>query len=110
MSAAKRTIRAEKTVNTGDTSLVPPTSGCAKSGVPETVLSSSCKIEGKFYPNKNRRHNMRVPVLDKEMRPLMPTTAARARLLLDRGQASAYWSKLGVFCIAKRCAVLSGVF
>ena len=106
MSAAKRTIRAEKTVNTGDTSLVPPTSGCAKSGVPETVLSSSCKIEGKFYPNKNRRHNMRVPVLDVEKHPLMPTTAVRARLLLDRGQASAYWSKLGVFCIILKKKVI----
>jgi hypothetical protein len=41
----------------------------------------------------------RVPVLDAQKHPLMPTTPARARLLLDRGQASAYWSKLGIFCI-----------
>ena len=38
---------------------------------------------------------MRVPVVDAEKHPLMPTTAARARLLLNRGRASAYWSKSG---------------
>ena len=42
---------------------------------------------------------MRIPVLDKDMHPLMPTTPARARLLLKEGKARAYWNKLGVFCI-----------
>lgn len=42
---------------------------------------------------------MRIPVLDKDMQPLMPTTPARARLLLKRGKARAYWNKLGIFCI-----------
>ena len=42
---------------------------------------------------------MRIPVLDKDMKPLMPTTPARARLLLSRGKARAYRNKLGIFCI-----------
>ena len=42
---------------------------------------------------------MRVPVLDSRKRPLMPCTPKRARCLLDQGKASAYWNKLGVFCI-----------
>ncbi len=49
---------------------------------------------------------MRVPVMDAERHPLMPTTAARARLLLTRGQASAYWNKLGVFCIILKKSVV----
>lgn len=49
---------------------------------------------------------MRVPVLDAEKCPLMPTTAARARLLLNRGEASAYWNKLGVFCIILKKTVV----
>ena len=42
---------------------------------------------------------MRIPVMDAEMRQLMPTIPTRARLLLKNGQASPYWNKLGVFCI-----------
>jgi len=42
---------------------------------------------------------MRIPVLDKKLRPLMPTTPVRARLLLKQGKAKAYWNKLGIFCI-----------
>ena len=42
---------------------------------------------------------MRVPVLDTKMRPLMPCTPKRARHLLNKGKACAYWNKLGVFCI-----------
>ncbi len=42
---------------------------------------------------------MRIPVLDKNLKPLMPTTPTRARLLLKKGKARAYWNKLGVFCI-----------
>ncbi len=42
---------------------------------------------------------MRIPVLDNKKKPLMPTTPARARLLLKQGKASAYWNKLGIFCI-----------
>ncbi len=41
----------------------------------------------------------RVPVLDANKTPLMPCTQVRARLLLKRGKASAYWNKLGIFCI-----------
>jgi len=42
---------------------------------------------------------MRIPVLDKNLKPLMPTTPARARLLLSRGKARAHRNKLGIFCI-----------
>ena len=42
---------------------------------------------------------MRIPVLDKNLKTLMPTTPARARLLLSRGKARAYRNKLGIFCI-----------
>ena len=49
---------------------------------------------------------MRIPVLDKDMIPLMPTTPVRARLLLSRGKARAYRNKLGVFCIVLKREVL----
>lgn len=42
---------------------------------------------------------MRVPVLDQNKKPLMPTTPARAKALLLRGKAKPYWNKLGIFCI-----------
>ncbi len=42
---------------------------------------------------------MRVPVLDSRKIPLMPTSPARARLLLKQGKARTYWNKLGIFCI-----------
>jgi hypothetical protein len=42
---------------------------------------------------------MRVPVMDTHRTPLMPTTPARARLLLKQGKAKPYWNKLGIFCI-----------
>jgi len=42
---------------------------------------------------------MRVPVLDTNRTALMPTTPARARLLLKQGKARPYWNKLGIFCI-----------
>jgi len=46
----------------------------------------------------------RVPVVDLEGRPLMPTTPKRARLLLKHGKADARWSKLGVFYIRLKTA------
>jgi hypothetical protein len=42
---------------------------------------------------------LRVPVLDSRKKPLMPTTAVRARLLLKSGKAKPYWNHLGIFCI-----------
>lgn len=42
---------------------------------------------------------MRIPVLDTNKTPLMPTTPVRARLLLKQGKARPYWNKLGIFCI-----------
>jgi hypothetical protein len=101
MSSAKRTTRTDLSA-----SLALPTSGHIVFGVPEKDLSSSCKVEGKINPKLNRELNKRVPVLDKEMRPLMPTTAAGAKRLLKRGQASAYWNKLGIFCIILKKTVV----
>ncbi|MGB3882480.1 MAG: RRXRR domain-containing protein, partial [Candidatus Methanoculleus thermohydrogenotrophicum] len=48
---------------------------------------------------------MRVPVSDTNRRPLMPTTPARARLLLKQGKAKPYWNKRGIFCIIPTYAV-----
>lgn len=42
---------------------------------------------------------MQIPVLDSRKEPLMPTSPVRARKLLKGGKASAYWNKLGIFCI-----------
>ncbi len=42
---------------------------------------------------------MQIPVLDSRLKPLMPTSPARARLLLKNGKAKPYWNKLGIFCI-----------
>jgi len=103
MSNAKRTTRTDLSA-----SLALPTSGHIVSGVLplKEELSSSCKVEGKRYPVRDRSHNMRVPVLDAEMHPLMPTTSSRARLLLTGSKASAYWNKLGIFCIILKKTVM----
>jgi hypothetical protein len=42
---------------------------------------------------------MLVPVLDTNRKPLMPVKPALARLILNQKKASAYWNKLGIFCI-----------
>jgi hypothetical protein len=42
---------------------------------------------------------MLVPVLDTNRKPLMPIKPALARLLLTQKKASAFWNKLGIFCI-----------
>lgn len=43
--------------------------------------------------------NVRVPVLDKEDKPLMPTTASRARRWMEQGKAIPKWSDLGIFYV-----------
>lgn len=43
--------------------------------------------------------NIRVPVVDKEGLPLMPTTASRARRWMEQGKAIAKWSDLGMFYV-----------
>jgi len=51
-------------------------------------------VEGKFTLAQTR-----VPVIDVEGKPLMPCTAAKARILIKRGWARPRWSKLGIFYI-----------
>lgn len=42
---------------------------------------------------------MRIPVLDKDNQPLMPTTPARARKWLEKGKAVKRWSDCGQFYV-----------
>jgi hypothetical protein len=73
--------------------------------MPRLRLSPDCIGEGKSNPGTDREEEIpmetikiiRVSVVDAEDQPLMPTTPARARLLLKTGKAVARWSKLGVF-------------
>jgi hypothetical protein len=51
------------------------------------------------------KKSMLVPVLDTNRKPLMPIKPALARLLLTQKKASAYWNKLGIFCIILHKAV-----
>lgn len=48
---------------------------------------------------------MRIPVISKDSKPLMPTTPARCRKMLHDGVAEKHWSKEGVFYI-KMLAVI----
>jgi len=41
---------------------------------------------------------MKVPVVDENQRPLMPTTPTKARRLIEDGKATPFWKK-GMFCI-----------
>ena len=42
---------------------------------------------------------MRIPVVDKQKRPLMPCSPAKARILLKRGKARPMRNKLGIFYV-----------
>ena len=72
-------------------------------------LSLDCIGEGKSNPGSTGRkvipmETNRVPVVDFDGKPLMPTTPARVRLLLKAGKAVARWNKLGVFYIQLKTA------
>jgi len=53
--------------------------------------------KGIYSPERGLSH-MFVPVLDRDQRPLMPTTPSRARRWLKSGKATAFW-KGGLFCV-----------
>src|SRR5215467_8853822 len=53
--------------------------------------------KGLYSPERGLSH-MFVPVLDRDQRPLMPTTPSRARRWLKSGKATAFW-KGGLFCV-----------
>lgn len=47
----------------------------------------------------NRAGNgLRIPVVDSTQQPLMPTTPRRARKMVEKGEATPFWSR-GVFCV-----------
>ena len=48
-----------------------------------------------------RKHKRTIPVLAKDGRALMPTCAKRARRLIERGEATPFWSH-GIFCLRLR--------
>lgn len=48
---------------------------------------------------------MRIPVIDREGKQLMPCTPAKARHLLKTGEAKAAWSKVGIFYIKLNYAI-----
>lgn len=43
--------------------------------------------------------NIRVPVVDANNKPLMPTTASRARRWVENGKATGKWSDLGIYYV-----------
>jgi hypothetical protein len=56
--------------------------------------------EGNIVHSKEayRMNHMFVPVVDREQRPLMPTTPARARRWIKTARATAFW-KGDLFCV-----------
>ncbi|HID27159.1 MAG TPA: hypothetical protein EYP22_04935 [Methanosarcinales archaeon] len=60
-----------------------------------TKQTSLLKYSAKLAPN----NILRVPVVSKEGKPLMPTKASRARKWIKSGKAVKRWSKTGLFYI-----------
>lgn len=90
-----------------DASLVLPTSEEPLNSTPKR-LSPIHIVEGKFNPSKRlgaEPNRFRVPVVDVKDKPLMPCTAARARLLLKTGKAVAKRNKLGIFYLQLKYSV-----
>jgi len=58
-----------------------------------------CNSEGRSTRHVPRPKSVRVPVVSKSGKPLMPCQSSKARKLLKRGLAKKAWSKLGVFYI-----------
>lgn len=67
-------------------------SECPPSSVPlRESVAKVCK-------HKPSNGTLRVPVVDKDQKPLMPTTPRRARKMIKTRKATPFWSK-GIFCI-----------
>lgn len=58
-----------------------------------------CNSEGHSTRHVPRPKSVRVPVVSKSGKPLMPCRPSKARKLLKQGLAEKAWSKLGVFYI-----------
>lgn len=63
------------------------------------ATSKRLLLERDCLSNSERREKMRVPVVSKEGKPLMPTKPAKARKMIEGGVARKCWSKTGVFYI-----------
>jgi hypothetical protein len=94
--------RAEDYKDVQDASPVLASPGCAKpDGKEQSLPKSSVQPRGEKTSNRRGlnigKHS--VFVLDKDGKPLTPTTPARARKLLKGNQAKKVWSKFGTFGI-----------
>jgi len=75
---------------------VNPSSGFGRSdGLTEPKPSAATPMGAKL----RKEHEYRVPVVSVDGKPLMPTTPARARKMIEGGVAVGKWSKLGIFYI-----------
>lgn len=85
----------------GFTSLTEPTiRGRVKDvlGAPLAQSLSVSQCRSGIHTSEKKVYNMSVPVVDINRKPLMPTTASRARRWIKLGEATPFFNK-GIFCV-----------